>query len=191
MKNILTIFGITSIILAESLAIAVTIGGTEPPLKYMNSLKTCTPGTFKTTENSYVNQYVIKGKLSDGRCMVTTTSYTDYSNPQTYKDAIHMMKSFAEGIGGKKIPDSQIPTQAQMIERSKKEATVEICKFTTAQRQELYKAYLKHDGKHNQGNVKRDKDGNITSFSGSFSTSNMSSYERLMMNYSAGTCVQK
>ena len=48
MKKFLFLFGIISLFITESIALAVTIG-IEPPAGYMNNLKTCTKSYNKTT----------------------------------------------------------------------------------------------------------------------------------------------
>lgn len=176
MKNFLT-YIIPICIVAIGISVYAITLGAEPPAQYMKNLKTCTPTNIKVTD-TLVSEYVIKGKLLDGRCQVTISSYTNFANPKVYEGFKNITKAF----GGNKIKDSDIPTQAQMIEQGKKEKMVDNCKFTPTQRNELYNAYLKHDGKYTPAKVS-DKSIDI-----SWSSDNTSSYERLMMSYSNGTC---
>lgn len=187
MKKFGIILGMTGIITTGCYSSAVTIGQ-KPPVEYINNLANCKVSTIKNTNNGYISEYKINGEQPDGRCKVTITGYMDYSNPQTYKDAISIMKMFAEGASKEKIPESAIPTQAEMIKESQNDKDITVCKFTPQQVVQIYSAYQKNDDKQDKGMVKRDKDGNITEFSGSFNSSKMSSYDRLMMNYGIGTC---
>lgn len=155
MKTFL-IFIIPLCIVAIGLSAHAFIYGVEPPAKYMNNLRTCTP-TNITTADALVIKYIIKGKLPDGRCQVTISAYTNFANPKVYNGYKDVVKAFSNN----KIKDSDIPTQVQMIEQGKKEKMVGICKFTSEQRNALYHAYLKHDAKGK----------------------NISSYESLMQQY--------
>lgn len=178
MKRLLSVLGLISLLTVGSIAFSVTIG-VEPPAEYINNLRTCKVSSVSKT-GSTVEQYTIKGLLPDGRCEVELSSYTNFADPKVYEGYITIIKAF----GGEKIKESDIPTQEQMIEQGKKEKTVDVCKFTKEQRFALHAAYLKHDGKNNCTT----KDG-VTSCH--YNTSDMSSYDSLMMNYSQGTCSQK
>lgn len=177
MKKTFILLGTICLLTASSVVIAAT-SNNEPPQEYINNLKICKESSINK-EGSTVNQYNIKGLLPDGRCKVEISSYTNFADPKIYEGFITILKGFA----GDNLKESDIPTQAQMIEQGKKEKTVTTCKFTKEQRYALHAAYLKHDGKNNC----------ITSngtTSCHFSTSDMSSYDRLMLNYSTGTCSQ-
>ena len=179
MKKNLSVISIISLLAVGSAVIAMTLG-VEPPASYINNLKTCKAST-KTIKNAAVSVYTIKGKTADGRCEVVLSSYTNFADKKVYENfkafALSMSKSF-----GKEINESNIPTQAQMIEAGRKETQVTSCKFTQEQIDALYEAYQKHDGKNNCSSS--DKGG----VNCKFSTANMSSYDKLMMNYSMGTC---
>lgn len=161
-----------------SSAVIASTNTNEPPQEYINNLKSCKTSTI-TKDGASIYQYTIKGLLPDGRCEVEISSYTNFADPKIYEGFITIMKGFA----GDKLKESDIPTQAQMIEQGKKEKTITHCKFTKEQRYALHAAYLKHDGKNNCVT-----NGGTTNCH--FSTSDMSSYDRLMMNYSVGTCSQ-
>ncbi len=178
MKKFLISVSILSLMLAGTVIAATTNNNNEPPQEYINNLKSCKESSVNK-EGSTVNQYTIKGLLPDGRCEVEISSYTNFADPKIYEGFITIMKGFA----GDKLKESDIPTQAQMIEQGKKEKTITHCKFTKEQRYALHAAYLKHDGKNNCVT-----NGGTTNCH--FSTSDMSSYDRLMMNYSVGTCSQ-
>lgn len=177
---------IAGILLAGGIAAAVTIGMGEPPAAYINNLKTCKQ-SYAKTGTSYIQEFKINGKLTDGRCSVTLTSYTNLDNPQTLKDALFVAKAFMEGSNSTVSDDELI----KKIKSGNKKS-VDNCKFTQEQINSLVTAYAKHDGTNPQGSTTRDKDGNLTGFSGSFSTSNMSSYDKLMtsMMYSCTSTVQ-
>ncbi len=177
MKRNFIILGIISIVTAGSIAIAAA-SNNEPPQEYINNLKSCKTSTIDKN-GATIEQYTIKGLLPDGRCDVEISSYTNFADPKIYEGFITILK----GFGGENIKESDIPTQAQMIEQGKKEKTITRCKFTKEQRYALHAAYLKHDGKNNCVT----KNGTTSCH---FSTSDMSSYNRLMMNYNVGTCSQ-
>lgn len=179
MKQILLSTVIISLIALGISTFAVTIGE-KPPVEYINNLKNCKAGTIKVS-NSVYTEYTIKGKLPDGRCEVEILSYTNFADPEVYKGFIGMMKVF----GGDKVKPETLPTQAQMIEQGKKEKNIDNCKFTPEQRLALYNAYQKNDGTNG---CTTDKNGSQKC---TFSTDNMSSYDKLMLNYTNGTCIQK
>lgn len=183
MKKFLFLFGIISLFITESIALAVTIG-IEPPAGYMNNLKTCTKSYNKTTAST-VDEYTIKGLLPDGRCEVILSNYTNFADPKVYEGFKTFGIGMAEAFSGKKIAPENIPTQAQMLEQAKKEKEITVCKFTREQRLALYKAYQKHD---NKNSCITKPDGTQSC---SFNTENMSSYDKLMMNYQSGTCSTK
>ena len=178
MKKQLALLGIIALTTTTSIAIAGTIGK-RPPSNYIKNLRTCTSSTFQE-KNGTVDEYNIKGLLPDGRCEVVITSYTNFEDPKVYEGFITILKAF----GGDNVKQTDIPTQAQMIEQGKKEKSTTTCKFTKEQRFALHAAYLKNDGKNTC----------ITKPDGStschYSTADMSSYDRLMTNYSQGTCNQ-
>ena len=173
MRNIM--IGLAIIMLGVC-AYAITIG-VEPPSTYMNALKICKAGTFNQQEPSGLNlTYKIKGKLPNGRCEVTFSNFTDFSNKATYDNFISVSKSFAKSFGAE-INESDFPTQAQMIEQGKKEGETYTCRFSDKERQDLYNAYLKHDSKNPPAKVSKD------SISISFDSSKISSYDKLMQKY--------
>lgn len=177
MKKTLTLLGIIALAMTSSITMAVTIGK-QPPADYMKNLKSCTASSAKNNSGT-VDEYTIKGLLPDGRCEVEITSYTNFEDPKVYEGFITILKAF----GGEKLNPADIPTQAQMIEQGKKEKDVTVCKFTKEQRFALHAAYLKNDGKNNNCVTKPDG-----TTSCRYSTEDMSSYDRLMTNYSQGTC---
>ncbi len=176
MKKLLSMLTITSIISIGAISCAFVVG-VEPPASYMNNLRSCTPSTVKTS-GATVDEYTIKGTLPDGRCEVTHMNYTNFADQKVYEG----FTMFTKALGGDKIKDNDIPTQAQMIEQGKKEAHIVNCKFTLEQRKALHAAYLKKDSK-NACVTKPDGTQSCT-----FSTSTMSSYDKLMLSYSTGTC---
>lgn len=176
------VLSITGIFLINCAVAAVTVGYGDPPASYINNLKNCKQSYIKTG-TSQISEYKINGKLSDGRCSVTLTSYMNINDPQTLKDSVSVLKTFAEAFGAK-ITDAQ----AEQEIKNNNTKSVDNCNFTKEQINALVAAYAKHDGTNPEGKVERDADGNIKSFSGSFDTAKMSSYDKLMMNYSAGTC---
>ena len=183
-KKILTAGGLTLII--STAVYAITLG-IEPPAQYINNLKTCTKSSIKES-GSTINEYTIKGKLPNGRCEVYISSYTNFEDPKVYEGFKTVTKAFAEMANdmskdkSKQITDTDIPTQAPMIEQSKKEKDEMICKFSKDEREALYSAYQKHDGKNPPAKV---ENGNV---SFSFDSSKMSSYDNLMMTLSGGVC---
>lgn len=184
MKRVLIILGILSIlsicaVQLKELVQAMAVG-TEPPAQYMNNLKTCTKGTFKT-DNGQITEYTIKGKLPSGRCEVEIKSYTDFSNPKVYENYKKLSGALVESFSNKNIDKYEFPTQKQMIEQSIKEMDITICKLNNAERAQLYKAYLKHDNQNPPAEVTENK------IKISFNSEKMSSYDKLMMNM--GSCI--
>ena len=165
---------------------AVTLG-IEPPVQYINNLKTCTKSTFKQS-GAAVEEYTIKGKLPNGRCEVYISSYTNFADPKVYEGFQIMTKSFTQMANdmekdkSKQITNADIPTQEQMIEQFKKEKDEMVCKFSESERKALYEAYQKHDSKNPPAKV---ENGNV---SFSFDTSKMSSYDNLMLTFSHTVC---
>jgi len=188
MKEYGMLLGIVIISVTAGAALAAYTIGQKPPVGFINNLPLCKASNFKTNTNGYLSQYTINGRQADGRCKVTITGYLDYSNPQTYKDVISVMKMFTEGMSKEKIKESDIPTQAEMIKQAQEEKDVTVCKFTKTQINSLVQAYKQNDWNQNSGSVKRDKNGNITEFSGSFSSSKMSTYDKLMFSFQSDTC---
>lgn len=186
MKKILLLL---SVLASITCVYAVTIG-VEPPVSYINSLKTCTAGTFSTKNNGLISEYKIKGKLPNGRCEVQMTDKYDWDDPQTEKDAraiLGMFSNMATDMAGeKKLNDQQLDQVMKEVKQSKSEITT--CRFSQQERNDLVKAYNLHDGKQDPGEVKRDANGNLISFKGSFSTDKMSSYDGLMMKYGNAIC---
>lgn len=179
MKKFLISVGVLSLMLAGSVIAATTKTNNEPPQEYINNLKVCKAGT--TNRNgSIIEQYTIKGLLPDGRCEVEISEYTNFADPKVYEGFITILKGFS----GDNLKESDIPTQAQMIEQAKKEKSTTYCKFTKEQRYALHAAYLKHD---NRNKCVTEPNG-VTSCT--YSTYGMSSYDTLMGNYSIGTCKQ-
>lgn len=179
MRKVLTLSSIISILAMGCCVIAITVG-IEPPAEYINRLVSCTKFSKQIT-GSTVEEFTINGILPDGRCEVVISSYTNFADKKVWEG--YMM--FARALANGRINDSDLPTQQQMIEQGKKEKITTICKFTKEQRQALYNAYAKHDGTN----------GCTTSSDGSqhceFSTSKMSSYDKLMVNYQMESCTQK
>lgn len=177
MKKIITTLSIASIVSIGLYSSAYTfIMGVEPPASYMNNLRNCTKSTVKT-DGATVDEYTIKGLLPDGKCEVEHSNYTNFADPQVYSGFV----GFTKALGGDKLKDSDIPTQAQMIEQGKKEKFVQICRFTNEQRKALHAAYLKQD---NGKACKTMPDGSQKC---TFSTDSMSSYDKLMLEY-ADSC---
>ncbi len=178
MKKIITALSTIGIIFIGLYSKAFIIG-VEPPADYMNNLRNCTKSTIKTNGTT-VDEYIIKGILPDGKCEVEHLSYTNFADLQVYNGFI----GFIKAVGGDKIKESDIPTQAQMIEQGKKEKIIQTCRFTTEQRKALHAAYLKHD---NGNACKKMPDGSQHC---TFSTESMSSYDKLMLHYSS-SCEEK
>lgn len=174
---------LTGMFITGTVAFAMTIGQ-EPPESYIKNLKNCQKSSEKI-EDSIVSEYTINGFLSDGRCEVIMSSYTNFADPEIYEG----YKAFAKTMinttkkENQKIPE--IPTQQQMIAQAQKEKNVTVCKFTQEQIDALYEAYHKKDNKNTCTTTSDGKQ------SCSFSTANMSSYDKLMMNYSGSTCSTK
>lgn len=187
---LLIILSILSIITVQlqQYVLAVTMG-IEPPAAYMNNLKTCTPGTFNDKQSSMVMEYSIKGLLSTGRCDVIITSYTDFSDPEDYKTAKEMLGGFigmAESMAkesGQEFDKSAIPSTDEILKMAQNEKYIVHCKFSQVERNELYSAWQKHDGK----NKPAQKTAN-GGYSFSWDSSKMSSYENLMFKLSQGPC---
>lgn len=187
MKKNLMVTGILTLLTCCA-AYAIVVG-VEPPASYINNLKTCTKSTLKKTDNGMVQEYTIKGLLPNGRCEVSMSYYTDFSDPKVYEGFKSMAKSFAgmakDMAKDKNIPDikdSDFPSQQEMIEQGKKEKQITVCKFSKDERTALYNAYQKHDSKNPPAKV---ENGNI---SFSFDSSKMSSYDKLMMKLNGGPC---
>lgn len=178
MKKIITSLSIICIV-AIGLYSQAFVVGVEPPAAYMNNLRNCTP-SFTKTEDATVDEYTIKGILPDGRCEVIHSNYTNFANPQVYNGFV----GFTKALGGEKIKETDIPTQAEMIEKGKKEKKTTTCRYTTEQRKALHAAYLKHD---NGNACKKLPDGSQQC---TFSTNSMSSYDKLILQY-ANSCEQK
>jgi len=104
------------------------------------------------------------------------TSYTNLDDQQTLKDALFVIKAFAESFNSK-ISDEELIKEI----KANNKKNIDNCKFTQEQINSLVTAYAKHDGTNTKGSMTRDKNGNLSGFSGSFSTSKMSSYDKLMM----------
>ena len=178
MKKFLLLLGV---LFVGTCVFAITIG-VEPPAKFMTYLKNCTPTSFKINQNGLVLTYAVKGKTPSGRCIVEFSDYTDFSNRETYNGYIAMISSLA----GDKIKQAKIPTQEQMIAQAKKEKTIMVCKFSKEERQNLYDAYQLHDD--NSKTTTQNPDGTV---SYSFDSRGMGSYDKLMMKYSHGPCIDK
>ena len=178
MKKFLISVSVLSLILTGTV-IAATTDENEPPQAYINNLKVCKASTTKRN-GSILAQYTIKGLLPDGRCEVEISEYTNFADPKVYEGYTMVLKAFV----GNELKKTGIPTQAQMIEQGKQEKSTTYCKFTKEQRYALNAAYLKHDNKNKC----------VTSANGTtscdYSTYNMSSYDKLMLDYSLGTCKQ-
>lgn len=172
------IFALSLILLLSSCVFAVTIG-TEPPAEYMNALKDCKSGTFKTTDNALFVEYIIKGRIN-GKCHIQTSSHVVH-NEETYNLAVSIIKSF----GGDKIKDSDIPTMEEMNKQALLEKDIYACQLSDKEINDLYNAYLKHDSQNPP--AKTDKDGGISI---SFSTDKISSYDKLLTSYYGTTCQQ-
>lgn len=84
MKKLLTTL---SIVLLGSCVYAVVLG-VEPPLVYMNALRSCKAGTFNQVSGALNITYKIKGKLPNGRCEVEFSNYTDFTNVAAYENFI-------------------------------------------------------------------------------------------------------
>ena len=170
MKRVLLLFGLLFI---GTSVLAVT----EPFAKYMAALKSCTAGTYKQEQSGLISTYKIKGKTKTGRCIVEYSNYTDFSNTEIYNNAIGMMKAF----GGGKISEADLPTQEQIIAQELRDKTTTTCKFSQKEIDQLYAAYLAHDG--NPTSVTKKPDG-TTRYS--FDLSKMGSYDSLRMKFSQG-----
>ncbi len=189
MKNKLMVSGIVSIMLFGSIAYAIVVGF-EPPATYINNLKNCTRSTLKQTTNGMVQEYTIKGLLPNGKCEVSMSYYTDFSDPKVY-EAFKTRTKFFMGMAknmakDKNIPDIKdsdfLPSQQEMIEQGKKRKTITVCKFSKEERTALYNAYQKYDSK--KISPAKVENGNV---SFSYDTSKIS-YDNLMMKLNDGPC---
>lgn len=180
MKKNFVVGGILILSAISTICYAITIGG-EPPEKFINNLKTCT--VSKTTRNkNTIEEYIIKGKLPNGRCEVYMSSYINFENKDTYDAAISMMQRFAQATDKEQAQNIPIPTQEELIQKAKADKDVSVCKFSQKERLALYEAYQKHDGQNPPAEI---KDGNVKI---SFSTDKMSSYDKLLFKYANGPC---
>lgn len=102
----------------------------NPPGKYLKNLKNCSPMSSEVKSSGSVYNYEIVGYLSDGRCKVKISSYTDYSNPDVYE----MYKTF----GGKH-------TKEELMEHAKNSPDVTVCRFTSEQTEAMIKAAKSKD----------------------------------------------
>jgi len=109
---------VLTIFTASTITYALTIG-IEPPVQYINNLKTCTKSSIKINETQ-IQEYTIKGKLPNGRCEVYISSYTNFADPKVYENFKTVAKSFA-GMANDLNKNTDIPTQTQMIEQGLKE----------------------------------------------------------------------
>ncbi len=176
-----------TILFTASCAIATVTIGVEPPQAYINDLKTCKPSTNSITSNGRNYEYKIKGKVPNGRCEVIITEKYDWSNPQTEKDMKTILGAFSNMAGdNNKISTAELDKAIDEVKKEPPDITT--CRFSQAERDELIKAYNKHDGKQEPGNIKRDAAGNLVSFKGSFSTDKMSSYDNIMLTLSTSLC---
>jgi len=191
MKKLLIIFGLTITALVifiqlKSVVSAVTVG-VEPPSSFINALKNCTKGTFKDKQHSMITEYNIKGLLPNGRCEFTQTITHDFSDKEDYETAKMMLGGFTDMAksmakqSNQKIPNDT-PTVDDMIKQIQSEKEVSVCKLSKKERDDLYNAYQKHDGK----NPPAQKTADGISFS--WDSSKMSSYDHLMMTYAQGPC---
>ncbi len=156
-------FCVMATVFAGSVVFAFAAGG--PPPEYINNLKSCTKSTFIKKEiGTY--EYVIKGKLPNGRCDVQINHWTDYNDPEV-----------------KKLFGLSSPDDVKMME-NRYEKGFWKCKLSQREVDELYAAYQKHDGE-NPLPQKLDNGG----IKFSFDTNKMSSYDKLMLNYQMGPCV--
>ena len=194
MKKILIILGILIILSfivlqLQQFVSAVTLG-IEPPANFMNALRSCTVGKYKDTNNkSMISEYYIKGILPNGRCEFTRTSYTDFSNKETYETAKRILGDFAEMAESMAKEQSQkfekptgFPSQEEMIKMTQEEKDIMTCKLSKNEINMLYEAWQKHDDKNAPAKVTD----NEISFS--WSSSKMSSFDGLMMRFSSGPC---
>ena len=184
MKRVLIILGILSIlsicaVQLKELAQAITVG-TEPPAQYINNLKTCTKGTFRSG-NGEISEYTIKGALPSGRCEVEIRSYTDFSDPKVYENYKRLSGAVINSFSKENPDEIEFPTQQQMMAQAIKEMNITKCKFNTSERAQLYRAYLKHDNQNPPAKVTENQ------IKVSFSSEKMSSYDKLMMNM--GSCI--
>ena len=166
---------------------AVTLGN-EPPAEYINKLKTCTPGTVKAQKGAMITEYSVKGMLPNGRCNVTITSYSDFSNKEDYEQAKELFGGFVDMFesmsknAGKAFDRSKIPSADEVLKMAENEKDVLNCKFSKSERDALVTAWAKHDDK-NPPPQKIDG-----GYSYSWDSSKMSSYDALMIEVSQGPC---
>lgn len=194
MKKVLIILGVLLILSfivfqLQQYVAAITVG-IEPPAEFMNALKTCTQGTYKDTNNKSMSiEYVIKGKLPNGRCEYTRTSYTDFSNKETYEAAKKMLGGFAQMAedmakqqGQKFEKPVEFPSQEEMIKMTQDEKDIMTCKLSQTEIDMLYEAWQKHDDKNPPAKITE----NEVSFS--WDSSQMSTYDHLMIKLASGPC---
>lgn len=180
MKKFLGYLFLVTFLFSGTAVYSISVGF-EPPSQYMYKLKSCTPSVTNRIKYGMVEKYEIKGKLQDGRCQVTITTYQNVTE-ETYEMQKSFYKSMAKSISGKEVKN--FPTREELIREAKKDQDVTVCKFSPEQRTALYNAYLKHDGK-NFSTVSNYKNGGTSI---KINSKNMSSYDSLMLNYSYGTC---
>jgi uncharacterized protein YxeA len=194
MKKVLIILGLLAILSVlvfgiQQIASAITLGS-EPPVQFINNVKSCTKSTFSTKNMSAITEYNIKGLNSEERCEFSITTTYDFTNKDNYDAAMNvlsgfrnMAKSMAEQ-SGQKWDNPDLPSQKEFVEMMKNEKEITVCKLSQRERNDLYSAYQKHDGKNPPPVVTKD------SYSFSFDSSKISSYDQLMMTYSSGPCRQ-
>lgn len=156
MKKLVALLSFISFISLSSAAYAL-LAGLNPPEDYIKKLKTCTRSVTTNSSIAY-ETYAIKGLLPDGRCEVQFERYTNFANNKVYNGYKTLYSSYSK--------NGKVPTQAEMIEQSKRDKDVMICKFTPAQRLALYDAYYKSPQVGNGS----------------------SPFDKLMNSYFAGTC---
>lgn len=169
MKKNLIVAGILGTMLTGTIAYAF-VTGIEPPASYINNLRNCIKSTV-TQQGPSIIEYTIKGRLPDDRCEVYISDYTNFADSDVY-EGFRVFGTIAKDIAK---DDSPLPSQQEMIEQAKKAKVVHVCKFSRADRQALYNAYKRHDGK----NPAKAENGNTTV---SLTLDAMSSYDKLMMN---------
>jgi hypothetical protein len=174
-------------LLATTTIVYATVIGIKPPLGYINNLRTCTKTSLTVKKSGLVLEYTIKGKVSNDRCEVYVSDYTDYSNKSTY-EGYALVHEFANDMAsslhekeGKTWENVRLPSQQEMIAQGKKEKSINVCRFNKSEREALYNAYQKNDGKDL---VKTEK--NKTSID----TSKNSSYDNLKLKLiENGPCI--
>lgn len=148
MKKRNIIPGILIVFVSTAISYAVVINS-EPPVNYINNLKTCTKGIFRIN-NELVEEYEIKGKLPNGRCEVNINQYKNYSNPKVYENYKIKQRTF-DSSSNTNTYKRPIEAQTQMIEQAKREKLITECSFSNNELDELYKAYQnKTSGAYNK-----------------------------------------